>query len=97
MTFCQETTLPKTKDAAYVMNLDNKKGKETHWVSLSIYKNTPVYFDSFGIEYICQKLLKKIKYKSISHKIFKTQDNDSIMCGFYCIAFIRYILTGKIC
>ena len=97
MTFCQEITLPKIKYWAYVMNLDNKKGKETHWVSLFIYKNTPVYFDSFGIEYIWQKLLNKIKYKSINHKIFKRQDNDSIMCGFYCIAFIRYILAGKIC
>ena len=23
------------------------------------------------------------------------QDNDSIMCGFYCMAFIEYILSGK--
>ena len=23
------------------------------------------------------------------------QDNDSIMCGFYCIAFIEYMLAGK--
>ena len=24
------------------------------------------------------------------------QDNDSIMCRFYCIAFIEYMLAGKI-
>ena len=23
------------------------------------------------------------------------QDNKSIMCGFYCIAFIEYMLAGK--
>ena len=23
------------------------------------------------------------------------QDNESIMCGFYCIAFIEYMLVGK--
>ena len=23
------------------------------------------------------------------------QDNYSIMCGFYCIAFIKYMLVGK--
>ena len=23
------------------------------------------------------------------------QDNEYIMCGFYCIAFIEYILAGK--
>ena len=23
------------------------------------------------------------------------QDNESVMCGFYCIAFIEYRLAGK--
>ena len=23
------------------------------------------------------------------------QDNESIMCGFYCIAFMEYMLVGK--
>ena len=23
------------------------------------------------------------------------QDDDSIICGFYCIAFIKYMLAGK--
>ena len=27
--------------------------------------------------------------------MFGTQDNKSIICGFYCITFIEYILTGK--
>ena len=39
--------------------------------------------------------LNKIKGKSISHNIFRTKDNESIMCGFYCIAFIEYMLAGK--
>ena len=29
-----------------------QKGNETDWVLLFIAKNTAVYFDSFGIEYI---------------------------------------------
>ena len=29
--------------------------------------------------------------KSITHNIFRIQDNESIMCGFYCIAFIENI------
>ena len=51
--------LPRTKDEAYVINLDNKKG--TQWVSLFIDRNTAVYFDSFRIEYIPQEVLNKIK------------------------------------
>ena len=27
--------------------------------------------------------------------MLRIQDNESIMCGFYCIAFIEYVLAGK--
>ena len=42
-----------------------------------------------------QRVLNKIKDKSITHNIFRIQDNDYIMCGFYCIAFIEYMVAGK--
>ena len=58
-------------------------------------KNKAIYFDSFGIEYIPQEVLNKIKDKSIAHKIFRIQENESTMCGFYCIAFIENMLAGK--
>ena len=80
---------------AYVLNLDDKNGKGAHWVSLFIHKNVAIYFDSFGIENIPQEALNKIREKSINHNIFRMQDNESIMCGFYCIAFIKYMLVGE--
>ena len=73
-----------------------KKSKGTHSVSLFIDRNTSAYFDSFGVEYIPQEVLNKIKDKSITHNIFRIQGNESIMCGFYCIVFIEYMLAGKI-
>ena len=79
----------------HVINLNDNNSKETHWVSLFIYKNIAVYFDSFGIENILQKVLNKIKDKPITHNIFRMQDNESIMCGFYCIYFIEYMPAGK--
>ena len=42
-----------------------------------------------------QGVLNKIKDKSITHNIFRIEDNDYIMCGFYCIAFIEYMVAGK--
>ena len=55
-----------------------------------------VYFDSFGMEHhILQKVLSKIKDKSITHNIFRIQYDDSIMCGFYCIVYIKYMIAGK--
>ena len=39
--------------------------------------------------------LNKIRDKPITHNIFRMQGNASIMCEFYCIAFIEYILSRK--
>ena len=78
-----------------MINLSDKYSKATHWVSLLIDKNLTLYFDSFGIEHIPQEILNKIKDKSITHNIFIVQDKGFIICGFYCIAFIEYLLAGK--
>ena len=87
--------LPKIKDGVYVINLDNKNSKVTHLLSSFINRNTAVYFDSFGIEYVTQEVLNKIRDKSIIRNIFRIQDNESAMCGFYCINFIEYMLAAK--
>ena len=29
------------------------------------------------------------------HNIFRIQDDDYIMCGFYCITFIEFMVAGK--
>ena len=68
-------SLPRIQDGAYVINLDDKSNKGTHWVSSFIDKDLAVYFDSFGIEYILQKVLNKIKGKWITQNIFKIQGN----------------------
>ena len=47
------------------------------------------------MEYISQEILCKVRDKSITHNIFRMQDNKSVMCGFYCIAFIECMLAGK--
>ena len=40
-------------------------------------------------------MLNKITDKSITHNIFRIEDNNYIMCGFYRIVFIEYMLAGK--
>ena len=83
------------KNGAYVINLNDQKSKGTNWVSSFIDRYTAIYFDSFGIEYIRQEVLNKIRDKSITQNIFRIQDNEPLVCGFYCIAFIEYMLAGK--
>lgn len=43
-------SLPRTKDGVYVINLDHKKCKETHWVLLISDRNAAVHFNLFGME-----------------------------------------------
>ena len=79
----------------WISILDDKKDRGTHWISWFIDKNTAVYSDSFGLEYISQEVFNKVKDKSITHNIFSIQDNDSIMCVFCCIAFVEYVIAGE--
>ena len=74
--------LPRIKNGTNAINLD----KGTQWVSLFIDRNGAVYFYSFGIQYIPQEVLSKIKDKSITHNILRTQVDDSIMCVYFIVS-----------
>ena len=54
------------------------------------------YFDSFGVEYIPKESKKFIGNKNITTIIYRIQGNYSIMCGYFCIGFIDFMLQGKI-
>ena len=93
----------KTKKGAYVINLDEYENTGTHWVALFVKSKYTVYFDSFGIEHIPKEINKFIsndttKWSAIARiksNIFRIQVYDSIMCGYFCIEFINYMLKGK--
>ena len=59
------------------------------------YLLTDIIYDSFAIECFPQEVLSKIQVKSITLNRFRIQDDDSIMCGFYCIPFIEYMIAEK--
>ena len=58
--------LPKIKDGAYVINLDECESTETHWIALYVNSNKVTYFDSFGVEHI-PKRIKQIYSKQKYH------------------------------
>ena len=87
--------LPRKKVGAYVINLHNKKVKEHIGIHYLLTEIQLYILILLNFEYIPQEILNKIKGKSIPHNIFRIQDNDFIMCGFYCTAFIKYMLAGK--
>ena len=85
----------KIKKGAYVINLDEYENTSKHWVSLFVKANKVIYFDSFGIEHIPKEINKFINNNNIESNIFRIQAYDSIMCGYFCIEFIDYMLKGK--
>ena len=95
--------LTEIKDGAYVINLDEYSNIGTHWVALyvggaspkDIQNNNVTYFDSFSVEYIPKEIKTFINNKNIKTNIFRIQAYDSIMCGYFCIGFIDFILAGK--
>ena len=78
--------LPKIKDGAYVINLDEYSDIGTHWVALYVDgANDVTYFDSFGVEHIPKEIRTFIVNKTIKTNIFRIQAYDSITCGYFCI------------
>ena len=58
--------------------------------------NNVKYFDSFGVEHIPKKIKTFIgRFLSIALNIFRIQAYDLIMCGYFCIGFIDFMLAGK--
>ena len=57
--------------------------------------NNVTYFDRFGIEHILKEIKAFIKNKNIKTNVFRIQTYDSIMCGYFCIGFINFMLAGK--
>ena len=84
----------KIKKGTYVINLDEYENTGTYWVSLFVKPKYTVYFDSFGIELIPKEINKFIN-NDIKNNIFRIQAYDSIMCRYFCIEFIDYMLKGK--
>ena len=54
-----------------------------------------IYFDSFGVEHVSKETEKFIGHKNIKTSIFRIQSNNSIICGYFCIRFIDFMLAGK--
>ena len=50
--------IPKAKDWAIVINLDQFKSIGTHWIVLYANGNNIIYFDSFGYEHIPKEIKK---------------------------------------
>ena len=83
------------KDVVYVINLDECSDVGTHWVASYVHNGDVTYFDSFGVEHVPKEIKTFINNKNIKTNIFRIQPYDSIMCRYFCIGFIGFMLAGK--
>ena len=93
--FSKNNLPKKIKDGAYIINFDEYAAVGTHWIALFCKKNKIVYFSSFGVEYIAEEIKKFIENKNTKANICQLQESNSIMCGYFCIGFIDFMLTVK--
>ena len=88
--------LPKIKDGAYVINLDEYSDIGTHWVALWVNNsNNVTYFDSFRVEHIPKETKTFINKKNIKTNFFRMQAYNSLICGYFCIGFIDFMIKEK--
>ena len=85
----------KIKDGTCLINLDEYVDVGTYGTVLFCYRSEIFYVDSFGVEYVPEKIKEFIENKNIIANIFEVQTNDSIICGYFCIGFIDVMLAGK--
>ena len=85
----------KIKDGAYEINLDEYADVGTHWIALFFNKSEIIYFNSFGVKHVPEEIKESFGNKNIIGNIFRVQANNSVMCGYFCIGFIDFMLAGK--
>ena len=88
--------IPTIKDGVYPINRDEYSDIGTHQVALYVQNNNFTYFASFGVEHIPKDIKAFInRFLSITTNIFRIRAYDSVMCGYFCIGFIDFMLAGK--
>ena len=93
--FSRDNLPKKIKDGDYIINLDEYADVGINWIALFYKRSEIIYFNSFGAEYVPEKIKEFIGHKNIKVQIFRVQANNSIICRYFCIGFIDFMLAGK--
>ena len=93
--------LLKIMDGLYVINLDEYESIGTHLLAFYMNGNNrrasynAICFHSFGVEHNREKIKRFIGNKYIITNIYRIQAYDSIMCRYFCVGFIDFMLKGR--
>jgi hypothetical protein len=82
------------KRGSLILNLDDNSGPGTHWVAVYWKDGVFFYFDSFGLP-PPEELLASARDKRLFYSDNRIQMDDSTMCGYYAMMFIKQLMGGK--
>ena len=86
------------KNESGVINYDRLTGPGTHWVCYynEDKSNYVEFFDSFGLPPGKEiTIYLKTSGKDIIYSDNQLQSNDSVLCGYYCVHYIKERNRGK--
>ena len=67
----------------------------TPWIALFCKRIETVCFNNFAVEHVREKVKTFIGNKKIKANTFRVQANNLIVCGYFSIEFIDFMLAGK--
>ena len=70
-------------------------GLDRYWIALFCNRNEIVFFESSGVQHVPREIKEFIGTTNIKANICQVEANDSVMCGYFCIGFIEFMLAGK--
>ena len=84
-------------DGAYVIKLDKYADVWTYWIVLYVKNIEIIYFDSFVVKHVPKEIINlfDIKTKAKKKNIFGIQASNLLLCVYFCIGFIDFMLVGK--
>lgn len=89
----QKDKIVLNKPGYYIINIQSsKEGSGTHWTALIYNPEKSYFFDAYGFPPPddIELLLPEYEYN-----MFDIQNINSSSCGFYCIAFLKFMNSKK--
>ena len=77
------------------LKMKQKNKEKDFFIALYVNAENVTYFDIFGVDHIPIEIRKIIGNKNGKTIIYRMQAYDSIMCGYFCIGFIDFMVKGK--
>ena len=64
-------------------------------IGLLYFETEMKLLNSFGVGHVPKEIKEFVGKKNIKANIFRVQANNSVMCRYFCIGFIDFVLAGK--